>query len=45
MDMVVKTDCLPHYDAAAFAYTNEITSMTKGGAATTGFAGGNKSES
>ena len=30
MDTIVKTDCLPYYDAAAFAYTIEMTSMSKG---------------
>jgi len=45
MDTVVKTDCLPFYDTASFAYTSEITSITKGGAATTGAAGVRNSES
>ena len=34
MDTVVKTDCIPHYDAASFAYTREITSMSTGSAET-----------
>ena len=37
MDTVIKTDCLPLYDTASFAYTREITSITKG---ENGFAGG-----
>jgi len=45
MDVVIKTDCLPHYDAASFAYTNEITSITNGDAAATGFAGIRNNES
>lgn len=34
MDVVIKTDCLPLYDTASFAYTREITSMPTGSAET-----------